>query len=67
MGTERVLSPGKVAEMLGVARSSLFRIRRDPEAEFPAPIRISTRRIGWVSGEVQEWINSRPRAGSGKK
>lgn len=41
-------------------------LRRKVRAgEFPKPIALSDRRIAWREDEVDEWLASRPRRGSG--
>ena len=32
------------------------------DRSFPAPIRLSKRSLGWFSNEINEWLQSRPRA-----
>ncbi|GBE14445.1 MAG TPA: AlpA family phage regulatory protein [Proteobacteria bacterium] len=66
MKSERVLSPKKLAQELGIARSSLYRLRVG-EPSFPKPIRLSERRVGWRESEVQAWIESRPRVATGSR
>ena len=66
MKSERVLSTKKLAQELGIARSSLFRLRVG-EPSFPKPIRLSERRIAWRESEIQQWIESRPRVATGAR
>lgn len=52
-----ILRKRQVEEMTGRSYSSL---RRDMAAgEFPRPVQIGPRAIGWRAGEVQSWLASR--------
>lgn len=56
---DRILSRREVAEVLGVSRSSTWRLqKKDPS--FPEPRKISERRVGWLASEVESWLQSRP-------
>lgn len=46
----------------GLARSTIYAlIARD---EFPAPLRLTARAVGWDSRAVDDWIRSRTQAGA---
>ena len=52
-----ILRKRQVEEMTGRSYSSL---RRDMErGDFPRPVQIGPRAIGWRTGEVRNWIESR--------
>jgi prophage regulatory protein len=45
---------------VGLIRSSIY---RDIAAgDFPAPIKLGVRSVGWRTEDVDEWVASRPRA-----
>jgi prophage regulatory protein len=46
-----------VCEMLGVSRSTLWRMQR--RKAFPAPTKITERRIAWRRDEVERWLDQR--------
>jgi prophage regulatory protein len=50
-----VLRLPQLAKVLGVSEST---IRRLPN--FPAPIQLGCRAIGWRTDQVAEWVDSRP-------
>lgn len=52
-----LLSPRKVAELVGLARESLFDMTR--KGKFPKPVKISTTRVAYVASEIAEWIEAR--------
>lgn len=60
-----ILRMPQVIEMTGVSRAHVYAlISRD---EFPRPIRIGKRAVGWVATDVEAWITTRPLAGSWTK
>ena len=54
----RVLTPQKAATYIGVARSSLYRLREN-DPSFPQPIAISERRFAYVRSELDAWLDAR--------
>ena len=57
-----ILRPREVSALIGVSRSTLWRLWQ--RGEFPRPRKITNRLIGWQAGEVLAWLESRARAGS---
>lgn len=58
----RILSIAEVSKLLGRSKSMLY-LDMDPKskyfkADFPKPIKLSTRSIGWKAVDVYEYINS---------
>ena len=49
-----------VIELTGLCRSNIYRL--EAEGAFPARVKLSERASAWRSDEVNQWINSRPRA-----
>lgn len=45
----------------GMSRSSIYKAIKD--GEFPAPIALGPRAVGWLESEISAWIESRPKAG----
>ena len=55
----------QVVEMTGVSRAHVYAlIARD---EFPRPVRIGKRAVGWIVEDIEAWISARPSAGSWNK
>ncbi len=50
----RLLSPKSVCERTSLSRSSLDRLVA--EGKFPAPIRITERRLAYRGAEVDAWL-----------
>lgn len=46
------------ASLAGLAVSTMEEMIRNEE--FPAPRKISPKRVGWLLREIQEWAESRP-------
>jgi predicted DNA-binding transcriptional regulator AlpA len=57
-GADQILNKRQTASMIGVSVSTLDRMRK--RKEFPPPIEVSLRRVGWLLSVVQAWIASRP-------
>lgn len=54
---DSVICPKQAAAMLAVSVTTLWRPRR--AGEFPPPIRLSARRIGWRVSVIQDYLNRR--------
>ena len=67
--TRQLWRIGKVSEIVGAAKSTIYewlRDEKDPEIgkvryNFPKPIEVSPRFIAWYSDEVMDWLNALPR------
>jgi prophage regulatory protein len=57
MDQDRFLSPNRVAELTSLHRASIY--RKVAAGEFPAPIRVSERRIAFKESEVRAWMAGR--------
>lgn len=55
-----ILRPRAVAELCGIGMTTLHSLRRD--GQFPPPLRLARRSIGWPRAEIERWIADRPRA-----
>ena len=47
----------EVERMTGLSRASIYRLMA--AGEFPTPIRIGARAIGWRVGDIEAWLASR--------
>jgi prophage regulatory protein len=50
----------QVEARTGLSRSSIY--QKVAEGTFPKPIRLSAQSVGWLSHEIDEWIEQRIRA-----
>ena len=53
----RFVRPREVLEMIGVSRTTLWRMVQ--AGAFPPPVRITTRNNGFVLEAVEEWMKAR--------
>lgn len=51
----RILRLPSVKERSGLSRSTIY----DPHSNFPKPVKLGPRAVGWIEAEVDEWIQSR--------
>ncbi len=51
---ERVIGIQEVSDMLGLARQTIWRMRRS--GKFPAPIDLPTRRIAFRASDIADWL-----------
>lgn len=54
MVEKRVLRIQEVIDTIGLSRSSIYRMIK--LGKFPSPIPLSTRRIGFISEDVSNWL-----------
>jgi prophage regulatory protein len=50
--------PADICNLLRISRPTLWRLRR--AGQFPAPVSLSKRSIGWRRADVEAWVGSRP-------
>jgi len=55
----QILKRQEVESLTRLSRSALY--REMAEGNFPRPIRLTQRSVGWVLSEVTAWIESRER------
>lgn len=53
----RVLRLPQVCSTTGLCRSMIYQL--EAEQRFPRRIKIGTRAVGWIEGEVQGWVTQR--------
>lgn len=58
-----LLRPGQLAQELGVSTTTLWRWRKDGDNNFPRPVNLGPRFIGWEREVVEAWLNSKRKAG----
>lgn len=47
----------EVRRRTGLSRSSIY--AKVAVGEFPAPIKLSQRAIGWIESEIEQWLRQR--------
>jgi len=58
--TTRILRLPEVLLTTGLSRSTLY--ARVATGDFPPSIKLGPRAVGWRSGDVEAWVESRPLA-----
>ena len=56
----RILRLPEVLTITGLSRSQIYRMVA--AGQFPPPVRIGERAVGWREEDVQHWLESRPTA-----
>lgn len=62
MATEKLLPQKAVSDLTSCSRTTIYRGVR--AGTFPAPVRITERRVAWPESSVQAWIQSRVQEGA---
>lgn len=52
--SHQILRIFEVADRTGLARSSIY--AKIQAGDFPRPIKLSTRSVGWLEADVNQWI-----------
>jgi prophage regulatory protein len=60
----KVLRCPQVQQRTGLSRSTLYSLFASNQ--FPRPIKLTSRSVGWLSSDVDEWISSRKSTASSK-
>jgi prophage regulatory protein len=55
--SERILRRPDVQDRTGLSRSGLYSAIKN--GEFPAPVKLTTRAVGWPESFITKWIESR--------
>ncbi len=54
--SHKILRLPSVKELTGLSRSTIYlRISKD---EFPAPISLGARAVGWIESEIEAWLSA---------
>jgi prophage regulatory protein len=57
---EKMLRLPAVKEATGLSRSSIYAFLA--AGNFPPPIKLGVRAVGWLESSVQEWVDARVRS-----
>lgn len=52
-----ILRRKDVEKATGLPRSSIYELM--DRNEFPRPIKLSSKSVGWIESEIQSWINAK--------
>ena len=51
---KRIYRRSTLEEMLGISRSTIYRLMED--GDFPRPIKLGRRAVGWKSEDIDDWL-----------
>jgi prophage regulatory protein len=54
--SERILRFPEVERRVGKSRSTIWRAVRDGDGQFPSPVAIGPRAIGWRESDIDAWL-----------
>jgi prophage regulatory protein len=54
---EKIYRPADLPGVLNLSRSCIYALRQ--RGEFPAPIRLGAKAVGWPESLLQQWLDSR--------
>ena len=57
---ERYFRRSTLVDMLGLSRSTIYRMMND--GDFPRPVVLGRRAVGWRAADVETWIKQREEA-----
>lgn len=57
--TQAVLKRSEMLKLVGLGYTTVWRLEK--AGKFPARIKLSVGRVGWLLSELQEWIANRSR------
>jgi len=57
MQVPAILRRKQVEARTGLGRSTIY--AKVAAGEFPAPVQLSTRAVGWVEAEISRWLEAR--------
>lgn len=55
--SETILRRGDVERITGLPRSTIY--EKIKKGDFPQPIKISVKSVGWLKSEIDNWLNAR--------
>ena len=55
--SHKILRLPAVISKTGIARSTIY--AKIAEREFPKPIRLGSRSVGWLETEIDQWLSQR--------
>jgi prophage regulatory protein len=64
MQTPRIAKRPEVERLTGLSRSSIYRLAA--AGQFPQPVKLSPRAVGWRADEIAAWIEQRTAERDGK-
>jgi prophage regulatory protein len=57
MHPTKILRPKQLPEITGISLATIWRLRK--RNDFPTPLRLSPKAVGWDQRDIQQWIEDR--------
>lgn len=57
MNKHAILPRKEVEQLTSMSRTSIYRMM--DKGQFPKPIRLSPNRVGWISEDIDNWLQQR--------
>ena len=61
----KIIRMPQLLEITGISRAHIYALIN--RREFPRPIRLGQRAVGWLTTDIDAWLKTRPLAGDWKK
>jgi len=56
---DKLIDLQPVCALCGVKKSTVYTWLKDPQSDFPRPIRLSARMVRWSESAVLQWVQNR--------
>jgi prophage regulatory protein len=56
----KIIRPNELAKLLHISTTTLWRMEK--RGDLPQRIKLSTRAVGWLESDIQEWLKNRPKS-----
>lgn len=56
---DKLIDLQPVCTLCGVKKSTIYTWLKDPESDFPRPVRLSARMVRWSEAAVLQWVQNR--------
>ncbi|NPT36309.1 helix-turn-helix transcriptional regulator [Paraburkholderia xenovorans] len=53
----RILRRPEVERVTGISRSLIYQLVK--AGSFPKPVRLTANRVGWIAGEIEDWLQAK--------
>lgn len=57
----KLLRLEEVIERTGLSRTTIWRLEKKEDGEFPSRRKIGDSAVGWLESDINEWIENRPK------